>query len=104
LLSKQWIKHKEIQDLFVEMNERIMSFATKEYSGNKALVEDFLNNFQKDSVQKKEGFRSPKGGFKTSFFSAKKAMKKEEVKVETSPNKKKTHSTSLEKYNCYRYI
>jgi hypothetical protein len=96
-LSKQWIKYKEIQDLFVEMNERIISFANKEFSSNKAQVEDFLLNFQKDMVTKKETYISPKGLKKMTFFSAKKPLKKTEAKTEGINNKGKTQGSSVEK-------
>ena len=79
------------------MNERIIAFANKEFSSNKAQVEDFLLNFQKDMVTKKETYISPQGLNKMTFFSAKKPLKKMEVKTEILNNKSKMQGSSVEK-------
>jgi hypothetical protein len=92
MLSKQWIKHKTIQEMFVEMHERTLAFARKQFSENKDYISQFLTNFHQDRLSTRGITMHPRKYDTKEFFTRRK-----QVSTDTKSNTFITVPNSKEK-------
>jgi hypothetical protein len=84
------------------MNQRILSFADKEFSCNKEKIQEFLTSFEKNIVARRETYLSPKISNTKQFFTKKKnyqAMTLDQSAEKEGLQGKNANSKETEKYN-----